>query len=40
MRNDGILIIDNGDIFGYDDYGFENEYPIKIKSIKSIILID
>ena len=32
---DGILITDNGDIFGFDDYGFENENPIKIKIYNS-----
>lgn len=34
-NNDGILITDEGDIFSYDNYGFQNEIPIKIKLYNS-----
>jgi len=34
-NNDGILVTDEGDIFGYDDYGFQNQNPIKIKLYNS-----
>ena len=34
-NNDGILVTDDGDIFGYDDYGFETHTPIKINLYNS-----
>ena len=34
-NSDGILVTDEGDIFGYDDYGFQNQNPIKIKLYNS-----
>ena len=34
-NNDGILVTDEGDIFGYDNYGFQNQDPIKINLYNS-----
>lgn len=34
-NDDGILITDEGDIFSYNNYGYQNENPIKIKLYNS-----
>ena len=33
--HDGILVTDEGEIFGYDNYGYQLENPIKIKLYNS-----